>query len=364
MVPTTWIEINRAGLAQNVRAVKEFIGERVKLLAVVKANAYGHGAVETARIALANGAEYLGVTEWAEGADLRHAGIDAPVLVLGPPLPEQAEGFVRLHLTATVSHAATAAALNAAAQRAGTTARVHVKVDTGMGRFGALPSEVPGLMAELNRLEAVEVEGIYTHFATAYERDKAPTQRQFARFREVLAQLPFVPPLRHVANSAALLDFPEMHLDLVRAGTILYGQWPSAHVTRRFELQPTWTLKTRIVELRTLPPGHPVGYGSEFKTRRETRLATLLVGYAHGLSLAPASLYTTPRAALKTLLGRHGAADYVTIHGQRVPLVGRIAMQTCTADVTDLPHVQLGDEAIVPARRVTTDRGIPRVYVD
>jgi alanine racemase len=356
------VEINRAHLAHNVRAVKQRVGRDVALLAVVKANGYGHGAAEVARIALAHGATYLGVTSLAEGEELRAAGIDAPVLVFGPPLPDQAADLVALELTATVTHVATAQALGQAAQEQRRRVRVHVKVDTGMGRFGALPEEVPELVAAVRDLPALEVEGLYTHFATAFQRDKAYTRQQFATFQRVLENLPHPPPLRHCANSAALLDLPETHLDLVRCGTLLYGQYPSAEVSHALDLQPTWALKTRIVELRRLPAGWRIGYGSEYVTSRPTLLATLLVGYAEGLSLAPASVLTRPRALLQHALRK--PTETVTLRGQKAPIVGRISMQTCTVDVTDVPGVQLGDEVLLSARRVTVPRGVPRVYVE
>jgi len=362
MRPTTWVEIHRSNLAHNVRAVRQWIGPQVKLLAVVKANGYGHGAVEVARVALSQGATYLGVTNLAEGAELRAAGIDAPILVFGPPLPDQVAELVRLDLTATVTHLAAAQRLNQAAQEQGRRVRVHIKVDTGMGRFGVLPEEALELVTAVGNLPALELEGLYTHFATAFARDKSYTRRQFAIFQRLLESLPFQPPLRHCANSAALLDLPETHLDLVRCGTLLYGQYPSAEVAHPLDLRPTWTLKTRIVELRRLPAGWRVGYGSEYVTARPTLLATLLVGYAEGLSLAPASLWRRPRHWLSQFLCK--PVETVTIRGQKAPVVGRIAMQTCMVDVTDIPAVQCGDEVLLSSRRVPTPRELPRVYLD
>lgn len=361
MLPTTWVEINCTNLAHNVRAVQQWIGPQVKLLAVVKANGYGHGAVEVARVALAQGVDYLGVTHLREGAELRAGGIEAPILVFGPPLPDQMADLVRLDLTATVTHLDMAQALNRAAQEQGRQVRVHIKVDTGMGRLGVLPGEAPELVASVRNLPALELEGIYTHFATAFCRDKTYTRRQFAIFQEVLRGLSCPPPLRHCANSAALLDLPETHLDLVRCGTLLYGQYPSAEVSRPLDLRPTWALKTRIVELRRLPAGWRVGYGGEYVTSRPTLLATLLVGYAEGLSLAPAGVLRRPRHLWQQVLRK--PAETVTVRGQKAPVVGRISMQTCMVDVTDVPDVQCGDEVLLASRRVTTPRELPRLYI-
>lgn len=362
MSPTTWVEIHRTNLAHNVRAVREWIGPQVQLLAVVKANGYGHGAVEVAQVALEQGATYLGVTNLAEGTELRAAGIDAPILVFGPPLPDQMAELVQLDLTATVTHLAAAQRLNQVAQEQGRRVRVHIKVDTGMGRFGVLPEGAGELVEAVRNFPALELEGLYTHFATAFARDKSYARQQFVLFRRLLEGVPFRPPLCHCANSAALLDLPETHLDLVRCGTLLYGQYPSAEVAHPLDLRPTWALKTRIVELRRLPAGWRVGYGSEYVTARPTLLATLLVGYADGLSLVPAGALRRPRHWLSQMLRR--PTETVIIRGRKAPVVGRIAMQTCMVDVTDIPGVQCGDEVLLTSRRTTTPRELPRVYID
>ena len=365
MPPSVWIEIHRAHLAHNLRAVREWVGPAVRVMAVVKANAYGHGAVLAARTFVENGAAALGVTLLEEASELRAAGLEAPLLMFASPLPEQAAEVVRLRLTATLTRREVATALHAAAQAQGTRVKVHVLVDTGLGREGVLPAGVPGFLKFLAGLEGLEVEGVYTHFAPAFAPQRRYLREQWQKFQAVLSALPYPVPLRHACASAALLVLPEAHLEMVRVGTLLYGQYPSPHLPRPLALRPAWTLKTRIIDLRWLPPGSRLGYGSEYVTRRRTLVATLPVGYAHGLSLAPASLYTRPRALVKTLWQRvKGKGETVLVRGRAAPLVGRISMQMCTADVTDVPEVQVGDEVTVPARFVTASPTIPRLPVD
>ena len=238
-----------------------------------------------------------------------------------------------------------------------------------MGRLGVLPTDALDLARQIASEPNVDFAGIYTHFARALEKDPAPTQRQFAQFQQVIRQITDAgidPGLRHCANSAAMVRFPEMRLDAVRPGTILYGQYPSAAVPRTLDLQDTWRLQARVVALRPVPAGAAVGYGGEYVTKRPTRLAVLPLGYADGFTVAPASAtagWRGVKTLLRDLAGR-GPGLHVTLHGRRAPVVGRVAMQTCMVDVTDIPGVAVGDIATVPARRITASARLPRVYED
>ncbi|MCC6446693.1 MAG: alanine racemase [Armatimonadetes bacterium] len=365
---SVWVEVRRDALAHNFRAVQKLVGESVKVLAVVKANAYGHGAVESAKAFLEAGAWGLGVTHLQEAVELRDAGITAPILAFEPFLPDEAEWAVRCGLTATIASIEEAEWLNEAAQKAGQGLAVHLKIDTGMGRLGALPEDALALAEAVAGMPALKLSGIYSHFAAAYRADKRLALRQFERFQAVTGQLEgagLAVGLRHIANSAAICDLPETYLDMVRAGTILYGQYPSSEVSRRCPLEPTWQLKTRIVFIKEVPPGWTVGYGGEFRALRRTRVGILPVGLAEGLGIEPVSLYAGKQGWIRLLARLTGKArpPGVTIRGQWTPLIGRVAMQMSAVDITDLPGAAVGDEALLSARRITTPPSIPRIYL-
>src|SRR5690554_4759335 len=248
-------------------------------MAVVKAEAYGHGAVATARAALEAGATRLGVAIPEEGILLREAGIDRPVLVFTPLLPDQAETFLDYSLTATIAGEESARALSAGAGRRGQEARVHLKVDTGMGRVGVPPGEAPGLARKVAALPNLEVEGVYSHFATADEADLTFAYKQLDLFKEVLnnlAEAGMRIPLKHIANNGAIINLPESYFDLVRPGIIIYGLYPSAETPRdRLPLKPALSLKARVVQVKRVPPGTGISYGRIYHTKRATNIVTL-----------------------------------------------------------------------------------------
>lgn len=368
MTPEAWIAISRSALRHNFLALKGLLAEGSaappQLIAVIKANAYGHGAVETARIFQEAGADFFAVTTATEALELREAGVTGRILVFLPPLPDHIKDMLAAGLDITVCDAEGLAALVQTAQAQGKTAAVHLKVDTGMGRLGALPPQALDLAERLHGTPGIAFAGIYTHFARALDGDERGTRRQFGVFQKVLADLEqkgIIPGLRHCANSAATVRFPDMRLDAVRPGTILYGQYPSASVPRALDLRETWRMHARVVAVREVPAGSALGYGGEFVTRRATKLAILPLGYADGFTVAPASASAGWRG-LKALL--RPAPVTVTLRGKRAPVVGRVAMQICTVDVTDIPGVVPGDIATVPARRITASARLPRVYLD
>lgn len=333
-------------------------------MAVVKANAFGHGAGETARVFQDAGAGFFAVTTPGEALELRDAGITGRILVFLPPLPEQIDVLLQAGCDLTVCDSTSITAIAEAAQKLGLTAAVHLKADTGMGRLGVLPGEALAASRQIAESRSLRFAGIYTHFAQALEKDDAATRTQFALFQKVLADLEHAkidPGLRHCANSAALVRFPEMRLDAVRPGTILYGQYPSAAVPRILTLQETWRMQARIVSVRDVPSGSAIGYGGEFRTRRASKLAVLPIGYADGFTTAPASGSRGWRG-LKILL--RPVPITVTVRGKRAPVVGRVAMQTCVLDVTGIPGVTAGDTVLVPARRLMASARLPRVFVD
>ena len=360
LMPDAWIAVSRAALRHNFEAIRGLAGPEVQTIAVVKANAFGHGAVEAARVFADAGADFFAVTTPSEALELRDAGIAGRILVFLPLLPGQAAAVAGANLDLTVCDAA---GLKEIAGTAKATA-VHLKVDTGMGRLGVLPMDALALARQITETPGVTLAGVYTHFGRALEADAAHTQAQFAVFQRVLAGLTTAgisPGLRHCANSAALFRFPEMCLDAVRPGTVLYGQYPSAAVPRSVTFQETWRMQARIVSVRPVPAGTPIGYGSEFVTRRASVLAVVPVGYADGFSVAPANAAKGLRG-LKALL--RPVAQTLTVRGRRVPVLGRVAMQICTVDVTDISGVSVGDVVTVPARRLLASARLPRVYAD
>lgn len=369
-VHSRWVEVNLAALRHNLASVRNLVGPDVRIMAVVKADAYGHGAVGAARAFVEAGADFLGVTTLDEALPLREAGVDVPILVFSPLLPREMHCAISAGLDLTICDASLAELLSEAAQSVGRKARVHVKVDTGMGRLGVKPQDSAELTYRLLKLPGIEVAGIYTHFANASARNLSHAKSQlqiFSTLLESLASRDMPVGLRHTANSAAILNLPQSYLDMVRPGTILYGQYPGGKVCKHLDLQDTWCLKVRVVALNKLSVGETVGYGSEFRATRPTIVAVLPIGYSDGFTLVPESVVRRKKMpvvwTVQRLLGMQTGLS-VTLHGRSAPVVGRVSMQMCCVDVTDIPEVKIGDEAIVPARRTTTSSRIPRVYLE
>jgi len=334
--PLTYIEVDLDAIAHNAQAIKAHIGPHVHLIAVVKANAYGHGMVEVARTALQHGASWLAVGRVDEGIALREAGITAPILVMGYSLPGDVEDAIARALTLTVADLASVETVSALARRLGRPIPVHVKVDTGMGRFGVLPDEVLSFVAEVSALPGVRIEGLYTHFAVAELADKEYTWHQFRIFQKVRAELEaarYRIPVYHVANSAAMLDLPEMHLDAVRVGIALYGLPPSGEVAATVPLRPALSLKSHVARVRTLPAGSSISYGRTYITQRDTPVALIPVGYGDGYH---------------RVLSNRGM---VLINGRRAPIVGRICMDQFVVDISEVGPVELNSEVVLIGRQ-------------
>lgn len=335
----TWLEIDLGAIARNTQLVKQLAGSETRVLVSLKADAYGHGALRVARVALRNGAEWLGVATVSEARPLREAGITAPILVFGYTPPWQAREAARLDLRATVFDLDSARALAQAAQEQGRVARVHVKIDTGMARLGLRAEDLPGIVAFVRALRAIpglEVEGIFTHFATADSRDLTYARRQLSRFHATLDALAAdapLPPLIHAANTAALLTLPEARFSMVRTGVAIYGLPPSEEVALPEGFTSALAFRTVVAQVRWIPAGEGVSYGATYVTTRPTRIATLPVGYADGFRRAPRNWGET------------------LIRGRRAPLVGRVAMDQCMVDVTDIPGVEQGDEVTLIGRQ-------------
>jgi len=334
----TWIEVSAGAVANNVAVFRGIAGPDRALMAVVKSNAYGHGMLEVAGIALGAGADWLGVFSAGEGLALRDGGVTAPILVFGP-VPEAAlDRALAADLRLTAASPAAAAAIAARPSARG--ARVHVKVETGTNRQGMLTGELPGAIRTLAGA-GVLVEGVYTHFADIEDTtEHAFAEKQKARFEEVLDSLRASGvdiPMPHTACTAAAILFPDTHRALVRAGIGVYGLWPSkeTHVSanalgrNRIGLRPAMTWKTRIAQIKCVVAGDYVGYGRTFRTTRSTLIAVLPVGYADGYDR-----------------GLSNAARTI-VRGVRAPVVGRVCMNMTMIDVSDVPGTSEGDEVVL-----------------
>ncbi len=334
----SWIEIDLDAIAGNVRAIKRIVGDAVTLFAVVKADAYGHGAVAVARTALLNGAEFLAVANVQEAMELRDAGIEPPILVMSYTPEHAIRQAVRQNITVTLYDLDLARAFDRAARDAGGILRAHVKIDTGMGRLGFLSSETVGFFRHLRNLKNIHVEGIYTHFSTADE-DPSYVQEQLRVFRSVLTPLraaQYTFKYIHAANSAAALAYPDAHFNAVRVGLALYGLKPSETVPLASGFEAAMTWKTTIASIKTLPPGHAVGYGNTYRTTKQERVAVIPIGFADGFRRAP---HATPSVLVK---------------GQIAPIVGRISMEKTIIRVDHIPDVAIGDEVVLMGRQGDT----------
>jgi alanine racemase len=328
----TWTEVNLDAIAQNVKNIKKLIGEKKELMAVVKGNAYGHDILEVSPVVLENGATRLAVARLEEAIFLRKAGITVPILVLGLTLKEQAEFLVSYDITPAVCEFEMIEKLSESAVQMNKMTKIHLKVDTGMGRIGIFPYDVLRFIKRIKALKNVEIEGIFTHFSVADEKDKFYTEEQFRKFIEILTILEkegIKIPIKHVGNSATLLDLPHMWLDMVRPGIAIYGLYPSKEVKKTINLIPAQQFKTKIVFIKELPPGESISYGRTYITKRRMRVASLPVGYADGYN---------------RLLSNQGE---VLVRGQRVTIIGRVCMDHCMIDVTNLTQVEIGDEVVL-----------------
>lgn len=328
-----WAEISLDNLAHNMREIRR-VAKSKDIMAIIKADAYGHGAMDVAPVLLENGATSLGVAVITEAIELRKAGIKAPLMILGyTPLTFSKE-IIKYDIQQTVFTFEYAKALSNEAQKLGITAKIHIGLDTGMGRIGFLPNEesVSEVYA-ISKLPNIEIVGLFSHFSSADEEDKDYTYEQldkFNNFYHKLTKKGVKPKIRHIANSAAIIDLPETHFEAVRPGLILFGYYPSEEIHKeKIHLKPVLTLKTDVVHVKTMEKDMYISYGRKYKTEKESIIATLPIGYADG--------YT------RLLFDK----AKVIINGKLAPIVGRICMDQCMVDVTDIGEVKVGDEVIL-----------------
>jgi alanine racemase len=344
-----WAEIDLAAIAHNVRELRRITDTGAALMIAVKAEAYGHGAEQVARTGLENGADQLGVARIQEGLELRRAGIRAPILIFGYTPPCLAPVLADHDLTASVFSLQDAELLNAAVPGDRQLA-VHLKVDTGMGRMGLLPdgrryalegvNPGPGAVDEVAGIAALKnlrLEGLWTHFAVSDEADNSYTRQQLQLFEELIQRLEskgLTIPMRHAANSGAIIDLPETHLDMVRAGISVYGLYPSHDVDmNKIRLRPALSLKARVVHVKQVPAGTRISYGGTWQSSRPTTIATVPVGYGDGYS--------------RSLSNR----GHMLVHGRRAPIVGRVCMDLTMIDVGHIDDVRVEDEVVLIGRQ-------------
>lgn len=335
-----WAEIDIDAIKNNIISIRSYVSEKAKILGVVKADAYGHGYLEIAGTLLENGADMLAVACIDEAIQLRVCGFKCPILILGTSCEDEAGDLVKNDITPACFSYSFAKALSDAAVKYNKTAKIHIKTDTGMGRIGYrfcddadARLETLDEIMKISTLPNIEIEGIFMHFSVADEDNDEYTNLQFERFMtlcDILEKNGLSIPIKHCANSAALIRFPHMHLDMVRPGIILYGHNPSGFVDcRKLSLKPAMAFKTKITNIKTVESGASISYGRKFIAKKITKIATIPVGYADGYS--------------RLLSGR----AYVIVGGKLCNLVGNICMDQCMIDVTDVNNINIGDEVIL-----------------
>ena len=341
MEKRTWAEIDLDAIAHNIREIRKITDSKSQIMAVVKADAYGHGVMETARTLLDNGADRLAVALLQEGKQLRNHGITAPILILGASENDSVSDLIDYDIIPTVFDYDFAKALSDEAAAKKKTAKIHIKIDTGMSRIGFVITESDNSAAideivRISKLPYIEIEGIFSHFATSDETDSSYTYLQYDRFMSVIKALEernVKIPIKHICNSAGIMMYPQMHLDMVRPGIILYGMYPSDEVDKtRLDLIPAMTLKAGITYVKEVEKGRGVSYGKEYITEDVTKIATVPIGYADGYLRK---------------LAKNGK---MLVKGTKVPVIGRICMDQCMIDVTNVHNINKGDEAVIFGR--------------
>ncbi len=325
---STWVEVDLGAIEENVHYFLQSTGRQ--FMAVVKAEAYGHGAIQIAKTACKAGASWLGVARAEEAFELRVAGIDEPIFLLGWTPPARLEALIEANVSLTYWDEAQLTDISRAAEKVGSRANVHLKIDTGMSRVGVKPEEATQLAQEAGRIPSVYLEGVFTHFALADESDPASTDSQLRIFHEIISSWEtsgLRPPLVHCANSAAALRRPEAWYDLVRVGIAMYGLHPSSACKLPGVVRPALTWKSRLSQVKVLPPGRGISYGHIYTTSSEERIGTVPVGYADGF--------------------RRVEGNEVLVGGKRVPVVGRVTMDQIMVQLDSIPDAQPGDEVVI-----------------
>ncbi|HHT9110287.1 MAG TPA: alanine racemase, partial [Candidatus Brocadiaceae bacterium] len=328
----TWVEIDLGALRHNVLAIKKWVGPSVKILGIVKADAYGHGDYEAGAVLLNHGVEMLGIAILEEAVQLRESGIQTPLLLLGGIFGEQIDTLLHYDITPTVYDKKLAEALSGIAQRLHKVLKVHVYVDTGMGSIGVKYDKAVEFIASIKDMKNLSIEGIYSHFSSSDEKEPHFSKLQILRFKDILASLDALNihiPLRHMANTGAIIGYPDAYFNMVRPGISLYGLYPSSDVSRDIGIKPVMSFKTRIIHIKDMKPGDVVGYSRTYTITQPTRVATLPFGYDDGYN---------------RLLSNQGK---VIVRGVKASIIGRVCMDQCFIDVSHIKDVSVGDEVVL-----------------
>lgn len=368
-----WIEISVAAIENNLREVQSRLNAGTKLIAVIKANAYGHGAVETARILYGLGVDYFAVSFLEEALQLREAGIQASLLVFSPVIDETGmRKAVANGLTLTIASESDQRLAEAICLETGQAMKIHMKVDTGLGRFGLNEEQAFAVWEKIKDCRFIELEGIYTHAADPSSSRLA--EKQFQRFMQLITRLEQVGasfPIKHIANSTIFLRSPYMHLDAVRIGTLLSGQHPVGNFSERLQLQDPYTFKSRVISIRELPKGTRLGYYGTYRLKKDAQIAVVPVGFHDGLALEvankPVDMWDMLKKLVKIVLGYIGWPGQeinVTISGVNCAIRGKVFMQMALVEIPLGMKVAIGDEVVVPVRKTLVSNDISRVYLD
>jgi len=364
-----WVEIDLDAIESNLLKIREKVGSETKVLGVVKADAYGHGIIEVSRALVHGGVDYLGVTEIAEGIRLREAGINIPVLVFGPFLPEDACYFQEFDLTATLSDLDSIRNLVARGFRI----TAHLKIETGLGRTGFKYTELAEAAQILKNNDNIMIQGVYSHLAASMWSDSSFTQNQFRNFIEAVNFFEnegLKIPIKHICNSAALVKFPQMHLDMVRAGTILYGQEVAGNLSLQGGLKNAWYLKGQITYINDLPKGHSIGYERAHFLKAAAKTAVVPIGFHHGFSVEPIprpkgflDLIKVLAKVILRFIDHPRVKTYVRLRDKDVPVIGKVGMQMTILDVTSIPDLTIGETVELSGRRTNISLELPKVFL-
>jgi len=337
---STWLEVNLGAIKNNIKAIKKMTGTNV--MAVIKANGYGHGVLAVAKAATEAGAAWCGVARMEEALNLREAGITSEIMVLGYTAPMMIPEAIQHEIHVAIYDREMAKAYADHARNTSKRLKAHLKVETGMGRLGMDPEQVPDFLSTLDNEQGIEIDGIFTHFACADEPDSDLTRLQLSRFKQLLAELrkaDLCPDLIHTANSAAILNYPDAYFDLVRPGIAIFGLNPSPGSPLPHTFRPALTWKARLTSVRTFPPGHCVSYGSIYVTTKEERIGVIPVGYGDGY--------------------RRLSGQQVIVHGKIVDVVGKVCMDQCMLQLDAVPEASPGDEVVLfgeqDGQKITVD---------
>lgn len=369
-----WVEVDIGAIKSNYELLRQKVSSDVKILGVVKADAYGLGAIEVSRVLEEAGIDMLGVTTIEEGKELREGNIKIPILVFGGFFPHDIKDILFYDLTITIASYEALKWLDEELVGIKQKIKTHIKIETGMGRLGFWPKQALDVVRRIDKNPNLELEGVYSHLATAMWADKSYAYSQYNEFQKTIKELKhhgFPRLISHIANSAATIELPKMHLDMVRVGTVLYGQYPNLSVKKSVTLKDPWSFNARVASVKEIPSGHSVGYGQAYKANGRRKIAVIPVGYVDGLQLEPVAKPAGIKELIKILakailrfFGYKTLQPHVFLKNGRGLIAGKVGMQLTMVDVTHIHDVQVGTVVSIPARRTSIGSLIPRIYVE